>query len=748
MSSPNAGARGSGHGFGTLPVFLASICTILGAILFLRLGYSVGNVGFGGTLGIIALAHLVTIPTALAIAEIATNRRVEGGGEYFIISRSFGAAIGGAIGLPLYLSQTVSTAFYMIAFAEALRPLAPWFEATSGLSFDPRMVSVPATLALLTIVLTKGAALGVSALRVVALILGGSLLAFLFGDPLAVAPDAPSAVGAVAAAPFFVVFAIVFPGFTGMTAGVGLSGDLANPGRSIPLGVIAATLFGMVTYVVMAYKLSISAPPEILATDQLVMARIAVWGPAIPIGLAAAAISSAIGSILIAPRTLQAMSGDDLWPNAKANALLARGHGSENEPRNATVLTGALVLATVLAGDIDSVARMISMFFMVTYGALCSISTLEHFAARPGYRPSFRSRWYISLIGAAACFLLMFQMDPVAAVIALLTLFSVYWFLKRTRDDDLAAIFMGVLAQATRLSQVKLQRSSGLLRSEWWQPSVIALSDRTFSHAAPLTFLGWLSERHGFGTYLHYIEGRLDRKAAQECDEVRAELIEQTTMTNAGVYIESIVSPSRVSALAQALQLPGVSGLENNTILFELTPDDLEDETTSERSGRDLLLGLELAHATDTNSLVLRHSDRFFGSRRSIHIWFTWHDETNANLMILLGYIVMAHRDWRGAEVEIFAAHPEGEVDAERGRLLDLIESGRLPIAKNRVELIGTKGDVDFDALVAERSKHADLVLIGFTPERLAEKGPELFLRHPELGDTLFVSARETILIH
>ncbi|MEJ2343332.1 MAG: hypothetical protein P8Y10_14170, partial [Gemmatimonadales bacterium] len=91
----------AGHGFGTAPVFLASICTILGAILFLRLGYAVGNTGLLGTLGIIVVGHLVTIPTALAIAEIATNRRVEGGGEYFIISRSFGGAIGGAIGIPL-----------------------------------------------------------------------------------------------------------------------------------------------------------------------------------------------------------------------------------------------------------------------------------------------------------------------------------------------------------------------------------------------------------------------------------------------------------------------------------------------------------------------------------------------------------------------------------------------------------------------------------------------------------------------
>ena len=80
MSDTQAAGRPGGHGFGTMPVFLASISTILGAVLFLRFGYAVGHVGFAGTLLIVAIGHMVTIPTALAIAEIATNRRVEGGG--------------------------------------------------------------------------------------------------------------------------------------------------------------------------------------------------------------------------------------------------------------------------------------------------------------------------------------------------------------------------------------------------------------------------------------------------------------------------------------------------------------------------------------------------------------------------------------------------------------------------------------------------------------------------------------------
>ena len=109
-SNPNTQ---QGHGFGTAPVFLASICTILGAILFLRFGYAVAHVGLWGSLMIIMLGHFVTIPTVLAVSEIATNRRVAGGGAYYIVSRSFGASIGGTIGIALYISQAISVAFYL-----------------------------------------------------------------------------------------------------------------------------------------------------------------------------------------------------------------------------------------------------------------------------------------------------------------------------------------------------------------------------------------------------------------------------------------------------------------------------------------------------------------------------------------------------------------------------------------------------------------------------------------------------------
>ena len=744
LESTTAPEQTQGHAFGTAPVFLASVSTILGAILFLRFGYSVGNTGLLGTVMIVLVGHLVTIPTALAIAEISTNRRVEGGGEYFIISRSFGTSIGGAIGVSLYLSRAVSVAFYMIAFAEAFRPLAPTLNTFLPFDFDPRIISAPATLLLGYVVVTRGATIGVRALWGVAAILGLSLVMFFLGSavdgysvqalrPLERIPNAD---------PFILVFAIVFPAFTGMTAGVGLSGDLANPRKSIPLGVIGATVAGLVIYLLVAVKLARSAPPELLNADPLVMSQIALWGPIIPIGLAAATLSSAIGSILVAPRILQALGADRIFPTPKANTAMAAGVGHANEPRAATLVTIGIAMTTVLVGNVDNVARIITMFFMVTYGSLCLISALEHFAARPSYRPTFRSKWYLSLLGAVMSLILMFQIQPFYAVMALAVMVGLYYAIRMGRgSDDIAALFQGAMTQATRHSQVKLQASNTLRHAQEWRPSVIMVNGRTFSRSAPLQMLSWLCRRYGFGTYIHFIRGNLTAETFRESRKLRRQLVEITQARRSAIYVDTIISPSIRSALAQALQLPGVTGMDNNTILLECRADD-DPEVLSE-----LEEGCRLAMATRMNSLVLRHGEHFFGSRANMHIWLTWHDYENANLITMLAYILLGHRDWQNAEIKIFAAVPQSEASERRGQLNDMIDSGRLPISRKNLRIIPTDEAVDFDELVASRSAYADLVIFGFTEERLRERGGELFMRHQGLHDVLFVSAKQRILI-
>lgn len=407
--------------------FLLPFPPSLEPYFFLRFGWAVGNLGFLGTVGIILLAHGVTIPTAMAISEIATNQRVEGGGEYFIISRSFGINIGGSIGIALYFSQAISMAFYIIAFAEAFGPVFDWLNSTYHLDIhDKRIVSIPALFMVSVLVLWKGANQGISALYVVVGVLFLSLIMFAAGVTdyqeshtfeLVRKISRPDA--------FFFIFAVVFPAFTGMTAGVGLSGDLKNPKKAIPIGTLGATLAGMVIYVFLAYKFSLSIGPEELVADQLVMSKIAIWAPIIPIGLAAATISSALGSVLVAPRTLQAISADRIFP-IRMSRWLAKGKNNTSEPFNAGLVTSLIALLFVAMGDVNLVARIISMFFMVTYGSICLISFLQHFAADPSYRPSFKSNWVFSLVGTMMTIYLMFKMDSLYAFLSIITMVIMY----------------------------------------------------------------------------------------------------------------------------------------------------------------------------------------------------------------------------------------------------------------------------------------------------------------------------------
>jgi amino acid transporter len=669
---------------------------------------------------------------------------VEGGGEYYIISRSFGITIGGAIGISLYLSQAISVAFYMIAFAEATRPLQPWLEGVLGFAFDPRIISFPGTVVLVMLVLLRGADLGVKALWVVVSVLSLSLMFFFLGSPADGARSDLSLLARVPDAdPFMLVFAIVFPAFTGMTAGVGLSGDLARPRRSIPLGILSATGLGMVVYFLVILKLAASATPELLNEDPLVMARVALWGPIIPIGLACATISSAIGSVLVAPRTLQALAADRITPLQFLNRLLARGIGPENEPRNATIITGLIALGVVAAGSVDFVARIISMFFMVTYGALCAISFLEHVSASPGYRPSFRSRGFVSFVGALMCLLLMLQMDLIYALVAMVLMLLIYRMIRYTRGgrDDLASLFQGVMTQVTRSMHIKLQENLLRVRSHDWRPSTIMINGRTFDRAAPLQLFSWICHRYGFGTYLHYIPGQLNQETFAESRNILAQLIKNPQAKQSGIYVDTMISPSMRSALAQCLQVPGVAGMENNTILFEFSHHDDGDILGEVEEG------CLLASTTRMNSLVLRHGDHFFGDHKSIHLWFTWHDYRNVNLMILLSYILLGHPDWQKAEIRVHAAYPQGEEESQRKKLNEMITSGRIPITEKNIEIIPTDDRVDFDRLVESRSATADLAIFGFTESRLREKSFELFRRHAFLRDVLFVAAQQQILI-
>ena len=739
-TSPDAGL-----GLGTAPVFLASVSTILGAILFLRFGYAVAHVGLWGALVIIALGHLVTIPTVLAVSEIATNRRVAGGGAYYIVSRSFGTSIGGSIGIALYLSQAISVAFYLVAFAEAFEPLYEWASEAHGLEPDSRWVSVPATVLMVALILTKGANLGIRILWVVSAILAVSIAAFLLGQgPESIRPDGLNLTARIQGGDGFgTVFATCFPAFTGMIAGLGLSGDLKNPQESIPLGTIGATLTGMVVYALVAVKLAQSATPEALDADQFVMSQIALWGPAIHIGLAAAALSSALGSILVAPRTLQALGRDRVLPVPQLNRILKQGRGPGGEPVVATYVSSAIAIVFVALGDVDFIAQILSMFFMLTYGALCTVSFLEYFAGNPSYRPTFRSRWYVSLVGALMCGVMMIQMNMGYAFLAALLMVATYLGLRRSRkgERDLTAIFQGTMFQLTRRLQITLQQNRVERAEGGWRPSVVAITRFGARRLGHFDFLRWISQRHGFGHFIQYFQGEYSFAAEIEARMHVNRLVQRTADSNAEVFVDSLIAPSFPTAVGQTLQMPGISGLPNNCLLLEFAkdhPDELLETVPAAR----------IASKSMFNVLILRSTPFRFGYRSSIDLWVTEDTLDNARLMLLLAYILVGHPEWRRARIRLFAFFPSGDPEDETGKLSALMAEGRLPIARQNLIPIESKKGSSPEAEVRLRSSDADLLIAGLSTDELhSDAAGNALSRFGAANDVLFVHASERVAI-
>lgn len=732
-------------GFGTLPVFLTSISTILGAVLFLRFDYAVANVGFIGTLGIILIGHLVTIPTAMAIAEIATNQKVEGGGAYFIISRSFGINIGAAVGVSLYLSQAISVAFYVIAFAEIatlpeIEPFYQMLQDQTGFSFrDPRYISLTLMSLLTLLVVRRGANVGMQALYVVAAVLFASLVMFFMGDTDYIRPDNFLNRTVRDHDDFFIVFAICFPAFTGMAAGVGLSGDLKDPRRSIPIGTMAATILGMLIYGFVAFKLSMSASPETLNSGNMVMRQIAIWGPIIPIGLACATLSSAIGSILVAPRTLQALGKDKIFFSEKTNSWLSFGRKRDGEPINATLVTCVIAFVFVAAGDVDFVAKIIAMFFMVSYGAICLISFMEHFAADPSYRPVFKSRWYLSLVGALACFFLMFQMEFISASISIVVTVIIYFLVTRARktNEGMAMIFQGAIFQLSRQLQVFLQKQNTERPEDYWRPSVVCVSRNSFKRLGAFDLMRWVSHRYGFGTYVHYLEDFLTEETHQQALDAKKRLLKITASMRSNVYVDTLISPSYTSALAQIIQLPGVSGHENNMLMFEFSKSESENL-------KDIINNYSLITSVGFDVMILASSEKGFGLKREIHIWISDEELEDANLMILIAYIILGHPDWDDGVIKIFAVFPENEIQKERERLIEMTSTGRLPISANNIEVIAQDVGLGDKMLIQKHSRDADLTLIGFNDTDVFNTGTDFFEGYNELSNVLFVnSAKE-----
>ncbi|MCA9989043.1 MAG: hypothetical protein KDE59_32280, partial [Anaerolineales bacterium] len=414
-----SGERAGTGRFGTFTgVFTPNVLTILGIILFLRIGWVVGQAGLVNALSIVLLANAISLLTGFSVSAVATSMDVKAGGNYFLISRSLGLEIGGAIGIPLFLSQAISVAFYIIGLVEALR-LIPFVD-----QFDPRLVATICCLIFIVIAYVGADfALRIQYFILAALVL--ALISFFAGGwdsfiPVTTAPAYDEGLN------YWAVFAVFFPAVTGIEVGTSLSGDLKDPSRSIPRGTLASILVTATVYLAVVIWFATHLPPTTLRENFQAMSEVALWPALIGIGVAAATFSSALGSVLAAPRTVEAIANDGVLPRWVAARL-----GSPTEPRMGVLITGLIALVVIWSGDLNFVATIISMFFLNTYGMINLAAGIERLVGNPSYRPSFRIPWYLSILGALGCYGAMFLISPGATIIAIVISYGFFFFLER-----------------------------------------------------------------------------------------------------------------------------------------------------------------------------------------------------------------------------------------------------------------------------------------------------------------------------
>ncbi|MBU4037054.1 MAG: amino acid permease, partial [Proteobacteria bacterium] len=406
--------------FGTFGgVFTPSILTILGVIMYMRLPWIVGQAGFVLTLGIILVAHIVSVCTGLSVSSIATDKKVKAGGTYYIISRSMGLSIGGTLGIALFFGMSLSISLYLIGFSESF--LGFW-----GLPITKDTIRLTGTIAVIAVgsLVIISTSLAIKTQYFIMTTIALSLVTVLFGKG-EFAPAKPLLNPVTTTVPLIMLFAIYFPAVTGFEAGVSMSGDLKDPKKSIPVGTISAIALGLLVYIGLAAFFAFRVSSDQLMNNPNILLEISFFPPLLVAGIWGATLSSAIGSILGAPRILQATSSDGITPR-----IFAKGYGKTNEPRNALILTFIIAEAGILIGELNLIARVVSMFFITTYGFLNLSCAVEKWASTD-FLPSFKIPAWVSIIGAAVCFILMLELDFIALIGAVIIMSSIFLFLKK-----------------------------------------------------------------------------------------------------------------------------------------------------------------------------------------------------------------------------------------------------------------------------------------------------------------------------
>ena len=702
-------------------VFAPSILTILGVIMYLKLGWVVGNVGLYKTLLIVTLATSITFLTSLSIAAIATDQRVRGGGAYYMISRSLGLEVGGAVGIPLFLAQAFSVSLYTVGFSESFTAVYPQLSQKFVVTVTIMVVTGIALLSPKLAIRTQYLVMGVVLL---------SFLSLLFGKPIS---TEVAGVSGTVSEPvgFWVVFAVFFPAVTGITVGVNLSGDLRDPGKSIPIGTFLAIGTGYLVYMILPVILAFRAAPEALVADPLIMRPMSVWGEAILLGIWGGALSSAVGSILGAPRVLQALARDNVLPTSLQ--WLGRGTGPGDTPRIGTIITLILAGTVAYLGDLEAIAPILTMFFLTTYGALNVAAGLERFLRSPSFRPKFKIHWGFSLIGAVGCFWVMALINSGATLVASCFVGGVYvWLKKRELTAAWGDLRRGLWMAVIRTGLLGLRQGSDARN---WRPYTLVFSGSPTRRWHLVDLANCFCHSQGLLTVSTVVPEK--SVTPERTSVLESKIRDYCEKRGVQALVRVVPAPDPYSGVRRLVEAYGVGPLIPNSVLLGQ-----DHELSKDRKQFTSLV--HYLYRAKRNVFILRtDEEKGFRERKRIDIW--WGGlQGNGALMLILGYLTQTSLKWKGSEVHLRMVVADESAEKEAfHNLQGIIEKTRT----NFITHVITSKNRKFRDLVTEHSKDADLVFLGIArpDDNLEGYWDKLLIETDNLPATVFVLASEEI---
>ena len=684
--------------FGTFGgVFTPSILTILGVIMYMRLPWIVGQAGLFLTIGIILVAHIVSVCTGLSVSSIATDKKVKAGGTYYVISRSLGLPIGGTLGIALFFGLSFSVSLYLIGFSESF--LTFW-----NLPDNINTIRLTGTIAIIAVgTLTFiSTSLAIKTQYFIMTAIGLSLITILFGKTDFI-PVEPLLRPIPEMAPMILLFAIFFPAVTGFEAGVSMSGDLRDPKRSIPVGTISAIAIGLFVYIGMAVFFSFRVNSDQLINNPKILLDLSFFPPLLVAGIWGATISSAIGSILSAPRILQATSSDHITPH-----IFARGYGKSNEPRNALILTFIIAEAGILIGELNIIARVVSMFFITTYGFLNLSSTVEKWASTD-FRPSFKIPILVSIIGAVVCFVLMMELDFLALIGATIVMGSIFLYLKNKELVlESGDTWEGIWSSLLRVSLNQLNRTVKQQRN--WRPNIILFSGGADARPYLVEFGRWLVQKRGILSNFNLTENKKAPDLLSNMDESL-----QTEDEFQGIFTRYMEVHDIYEGIETITKVYGFAGIEPNSVMLGWA-------RNSRKPGEFANL-IKTFKLHDYNVFILDYDhERGFGKYHTIDLWWSG-SSNNVTLALTLIKFLNMSSEWEDAQTRIHIINNNSALNNRIYRnVTNILNEYRLTatlkIINNAVE------QKPVNEIIKTVSQDTDLVILGL-PEAAKDIGAE-----------------------